>query len=92
MQAANKAPQGGLVSPVNGQFYAGGEFMPITGEYCGKGRNKVTAARFSEVAALAAGKGWELFFNEAANLFQLRKNGNAYFSGANLNTLAKLCA
>ena len=27
-----KAPAGGLVSPVNNQFYAGGEFMPVHGK------------------------------------------------------------
>ena len=31
-----KAPVGGLVSKVNGQFYEGGEFMPISGLFCGK--------------------------------------------------------
>jgi hypothetical protein len=26
---ANRAPKGGAISPVNGQFYAGGQFMPM---------------------------------------------------------------
>ena len=29
---ATKAPAGGLVSPVNNQYYAGGEFMPVHGK------------------------------------------------------------
>lgn len=28
----NRAPRGGAVSPVNGQFYAGGQFMPMVAE------------------------------------------------------------
>jgi hypothetical protein len=31
-----KAPKGGIVSPVNGQFYEGGEFVPDHGLFCGK--------------------------------------------------------
>lgn len=29
---ANRAPKGGAVSPVNGRFYAGGQFMPMVAE------------------------------------------------------------
>lgn len=90
--ASNKAPQGGMTSAVNGQWYEGGEFMPIHGQFCGKGRNKVTAERFAEVAAAAAAKGYELFWNETAETFQLRKNGNGYFSAKKLSSLAKLVA
>lgn len=28
----NRAPKGGAVSPVNGRFYAGGQFMPMAAE------------------------------------------------------------
>jgi hypothetical protein len=31
-----KAPKGGMVSAVNGQWYNGGEFMPDRGLFCGK--------------------------------------------------------
>ncbi len=31
-----KAPAGGMTSKVNGQFYDGGEFMPVSGLFCGK--------------------------------------------------------
>ena len=31
-----KAPVGGHVSPVNGQWYEGGQFMPVHGLFCGK--------------------------------------------------------
>lgn len=33
---ACQAPKGGLVSPVNGQFYEGGQFMPVHGLFSGK--------------------------------------------------------
>jgi hypothetical protein len=29
---SNRAPKGGAVSPINGQFYAGGRWMPMTAE------------------------------------------------------------
>jgi hypothetical protein len=28
----NRAPRGGAISPVNGRFYAGGQFMPMVAE------------------------------------------------------------
>jgi hypothetical protein len=28
----NRAPKGGAISPVNGRFYAGGQFMPMVAE------------------------------------------------------------
>jgi hypothetical protein len=40
-----KAPAGGMVSGVNGQFYNGGEFVPDTGLYCGKTGAKRAAKR-----------------------------------------------
>jgi hypothetical protein len=36
MTTATHAPSGGLVSNINGQFYNGGEFMPLSGLFCGK--------------------------------------------------------
>lgn len=35
-----KAPAGGMTSKVNGQRYEGGEFMPVTGLFCGKSGQK----------------------------------------------------
>jgi hypothetical protein len=29
---SNRAPKGGAISPVNGQFYAGGQFMPMAAD------------------------------------------------------------
>jgi hypothetical protein len=31
----SKAPSGGMASKVNGQWYEGGEFMPLHGLFCG---------------------------------------------------------
>lgn len=43
-----QAPAGGAVSSVNGEFYEGGEFMPITGEFCGAKRDaKKKADKFT---------------------------------------------
>jgi hypothetical protein len=39
-----KAPAGGLVSVVNGQFYEGGQFTPDSGLYCGRAAVAVVAA------------------------------------------------
>lgn len=33
-----QAPAGGAISPVNNQFYEGGQFIPDTGLYCGLGK------------------------------------------------------
>jgi hypothetical protein len=40
----NKAPAGGATSPINGRFYEGGEFMPITGLACGAVKKAKRAA------------------------------------------------
>lgn len=37
----NRAPEGGMVSAVNGQRYEGGEFMPEHGLYCGLGGARI---------------------------------------------------
>lgn len=57
MIAMIQAPAGGHVSPVNGQFYEGGQFMPDHGLFCGmsvknqlKTINDLLAARFDETA------------------------------------------
>ncbi len=85
-----KAPAGGTVSPVNGQWYHGGEFLPDHGHYCGRGRNRVSMATFSEVAERAQARGWTLRFNEKYGRFQfVLAGGNVMFSSVNLNTLAK---
>lgn len=41
-----QAPVGGAISPVNDQFYEGGQFMPDTGLWCGI---KKKAKRFAQV-------------------------------------------
>lgn len=41
-----QAPAGGAISPVNRQFYEGGQFMPDTGLFCGI---KKKARRFARV-------------------------------------------
>lgn len=84
----NKAPAGGMLSVVNNQFYSGGEFMPITGEFCGNGKNKVSMSRFNNAAHLAKINGYLLRFRDGR--FELVKNGNVYFGAANLHTLEKI--
>jgi hypothetical protein len=85
-----KAPRGGIVSHVNGQFYEGGEFIPDTGRYCGTGKNRVSAAAFDVVAQKAASRNWTLRFNKAYGLFQVCfATGNVAFSARNLATISK---
>jgi hypothetical protein len=48
---ATKAPKGGIVSQVNGQFYPGGEFVPDHGLFCGKKGAKRTAKREKAITA-----------------------------------------
>jgi hypothetical protein len=85
-----KAPKGGIVSHVNGQFYEGGEFVPDTGLYCGIGKNRVSRAAFDVVAQKAASRNWTLRFNEAHGLFQVCfATGNTVFSARNLATINK---
>lgn len=40
---ATQAPAGGMTSKVNGQWYEGGEFMPVHGLFCGKSGAKRAA-------------------------------------------------
>jgi hypothetical protein len=85
-----KAPKGGIVSHVNGQFYEGGEFIPDTGRHCGTDKNKVSVAAFDAVAQKAASRNWTLRFNEAHGLFQVCfATGNVVFSARNLATINK---
>ena len=62
------------MSPVNGQFYNGGEFIPDTGAYCGKGKNKVSRDEFARVAAAVAAFnagdpfGWDAYLEARAEL------------------------
>ena len=91
--ASVKAPKGGQVSVVNGQFYEGGEFMPDHGRFCGKGKYKVTAADFDAMAAhIMAARGWTLRYNEAKDVFQaVLATGNVMSSARSLRTLAAFC-
>lgn len=66
-----KAPKGGIISTVNGEFYAGGEFLPDHGKFCGKGRNAVTAERFREVASRAVRVGYRLEFAGPSEEYRL---------------------
>ena len=60
----NKAPKGGLVSKVNGQFYNGGEFTPEHGLYCGLGKAKVKNEVVEKVNATLAMDGKRVEWNE----------------------------
>ena len=82
------APKRFAVVQVNGQFYEGGQFTPDHGLYCGKGRNRVTAATLADYAGKAEAKGLTLRVR-ADGLFQLvMATGNGLYSAANLKTLA----
>lgn len=91
-----KAPKGGMVSAVNGQFYEGGEFLPDHGRCCGQGKNAVTRTVFDGIAERAALRGWKLIFSETYGDFRLvladghRLAGQVMFTAANVKTLAKL--
>ena len=50
-----QAPAGGLVSKVNGQFYVGGEFMPVSGLFCGK-KGEARKAKWNKAAAKNSAK------------------------------------
>ena len=91
-----KASAGGMTSRVNGQWYDGGEFMPVTGEYCGCGKNRITVATLEKINANLSG--CEIAWNESAKIFQLLRsvrfaNGTTgrqvMFSAANIKTLTK---
>lgn len=57
-----KAPTGGMTSNVNGEFYAGGKFMPETGLYCGaikRAKKHATGkGNWAEVSVAAGFKGY----------------------------------
>lgn len=89
----SKAPKGGIVSQVNGQFYEGGEFVPDHGQYCGKGKNRVTKVKFDEVASLIGNCGHmtgRLEYQEAFDRFVIKNpGGNILMTTRNLSTFAK---
>jgi hypothetical protein len=90
MTATIKAPAGGIVSVVNGRFYAGGEFIPDTGAYCGKGKNRATPAEFARVAEAVAATGNTLEYREATGEFVVViPGGNLMFRARSLATIAK---
>lgn len=85
-----KAPAGGIISVVNGQFYNGGEFIPDTGEYCGRGKNRVARGEFDRVARAVAAAGKRLEFRESTGEFVVfYATGNIYIRAASLRTIAK---
>lgn len=70
MNAPNKAPTGGITSPVNGQRYEGGQFTPYHGLYCGK----IGAKRRNRAeAASRRGRLWEL---GSTTMFELFTGGS----------------
>ena len=86
-----KAPSGGLVSEVNGQFYEGGQFTPDTGLYCGRGKNRVSVAQLAAINAALAEKrpGWFVRYREEYRQYQVvNDRGNGMASAANIKTLA----
>ena len=94
-----KAPKGGITSEVNGQWYNGGEFTPDTGLYCGRGKNRVTAARFAEVAAHMTKLGYSLRYSDKHEHFEATRTvrfadvattDQIFFTARNLSTFAKL--
>jgi len=60
-----KAPAGGLVSKVNGQFYEGGEFMPDHGRACGRAKSVKAVAKLDEIRVLVGRVGWTLTETDA---------------------------
>lgn len=66
MNTTSKAPVGGIVSRVNGQFYAGGEFIPETGAYCGRSgaKRRKAVERFTPAGRVYGSEGvgrlWEV--------------------------------
>jgi hypothetical protein len=70
-----KAPKGGLVSRVNGQFYEGGEFIPDHGLFCGK---KGAVRRKKVDAATARGRYYDL---GGSSLFEiLKQDGGSWLN------------
>lgn len=86
-----KAPAGGIVSHVNGQFYEGGQFTPDHGLLCGKGRNKVTKAEFEAATASFASAGRTLVYVDKYELFRLFDNrGVLMNSSKKVSTLVSM--
>ena len=84
-----KAPVGGIVSHVNGQFYDGGQFLPDHGKFCGKGKNRVALAEFDSIAELARTKGYTLAYREQFDNFALSlPSGLIMHTAKSLKTLA----
>jgi hypothetical protein len=90
-----KACTGGQVSPLNGEEYKGGQFMPEHGDFCGLGKNRIAAARLVAVNAQLTNA--RIIWN--GSVFQIvRKvtftNGQTadqvQFSAASIKTLEKL--
>ena len=72
MNISSKAPVGGMVSNVNGQFYTGGEFMPVTGEFCGTGKHKIEAKKLADINAKLEGK--KIAWDEKLSKFKVIKS------------------
>jgi hypothetical protein len=53
--SSTQRPAGGMVSKVNGQFYVGGEFMPVSGLFCGK-KGEERKAKWEKAAPKNAAK------------------------------------
>lgn len=64
-----KAMAGGQVSLVNGVEYKGGEFMPEHGEFCGRGKNRVSAAKLAEINLGMNGR--RIVWEEERKIFKL---------------------
>jgi hypothetical protein len=90
MAQAGKAPAGGMVSAVNGQWYNGGEFTPDHGKFCGKGKHRVSLARFAEVAACVQAAGKVLSYREESQEFVVKyPTGNVMMRARGLDTIAR---
>jgi hypothetical protein len=85
-----KAPAGGMTSAVNGNWYEGGQFTPDHGKCCGKGKNRVTAARFDQVRALVEADGKVLVYDEKWGDFRVKwQTDLVVLHAANLETIAR---
>lgn len=89
---STKAPKGGIVSPVNGQFYEGGEFTPDHGKFCGKGRNAITKARHDEIFARAQSQGWTFVYDARFDDYRFLSQpyGLVMFRSKTVATLANI--
>lgn len=88
--ASGRAPVGGTVSAVNGWRYEGGQFTPDHGKFCGKGKNRVSVARFDAVKAAVATAGKVLEYQESTGDFLVKwTTGNVMLHARNLETIAR---